>query len=421
MDGRHKSYVELGERSRVPDKAADERSRCQSSDEDETWKRDVERATLGDGLIRKTITIRQTNIIRFDLEDKDLRIRYLKELENGIQLLLLRHREIFKVEIKQDQYWLRQDYARTNLDREKKNLEVLQRDPNAAKIPWDKIFTPSGTAIAEAHNSPYNSQLSHVEMDDLWIDDNGYEYNEISTDMVASTPQRSLSRNGQPESSLIGLKGNSSLTVRKIGLDTIISIKEVHSRFEDIKRKATAYIDQWKKDDSHRAKKIAVLYPQKLRTYYCTPEHHLYHAHLSTFASLKEQLRLESILLTEIRKADVRMEIQQMMTAARQNEVDSFLQAIEQHVLAQIADVSAAQGTQGRTEALIYYLRRYDGRDDIRAPEQWDRVSGATTLELLGKADDMLRRWREEDKHLGKRVEDMVKGEDLGTAEGTAV
>ncbi|KAI4123535.1 MAG: hypothetical protein LQ341_007186, partial [Variospora aurantia] len=126
---------------------------------------------------------RQLDIIRFNIQDEAERARQLLALEEGVRWLLLRHREFYKAEIRQDQYWLRQDYARTNAVRELQNGQVLKRHPEAANLPLDEfkdldeIFSET-IAPENQHSYPTSKpKLLQVETEDLFIDEESYEYN----------------------------------------------------------------------------------------------------------------------------------------------------------------------------------------------------------------------------------------------------
>lgn len=104
-------------------------------------------------------------------------------LKKGLKGFLDRHRQYYRLEISMDQYWLRQDYCRTNMARESINLQVLRRNPNAAKIPWDKIHDRNyqvgeGILSEEGQDSQTGEmpKLLQVDEDDLFT---SKEYQEI--------------------------------------------------------------------------------------------------------------------------------------------------------------------------------------------------------------------------------------------------
>ncbi|KAL9005299.1 MAG: hypothetical protein Q9188_001925 [Gyalolechia gomerana] len=393
---------------------------------------------------------RQIDFLTFDLKDKEQRIRQLMALGEGIRLLLLRHREISKVEIRQEQYWLRQDYARTNLVRELKNREVLKRDPNAAKIPWSKMMSKSDEAPTEEQETYEEDerQLFKVEKEDLWIDEDEYEYDSSLVNESFFSKQSSVADKKDPlnhqkrESSTVTIKTRESspdtIKTRESSCDTIkeeltqenfaqaitksearletpttpsqlhlgpkIAIKEVLARFEDIKAKAAEHINRWNEEDTLRADRFTAVHPNKKHSgkCSCTPEQRLYHSYLDAAFDPPRQLRIEAEFQCQIRETDTRKEIQQSMTTDRQEEVDFLIRAIENHIPAQIADLEKVQGVDGRLKALVTYLRRYDGREDLQAPKDDDdgrtRVSASLTFEMLKKVDSTLERWRKEDE-----------------------
>ncbi|KAI4117308.1 MAG: hypothetical protein LQ338_007573, partial [Usnochroma carphineum] len=327
---------------------------------------------------------RQLDLIHFNLKDGGERIRQLMALEEGVRWLLVRHRELSKAEIRQEQYWLRQDYARTNMVRELRNLEVLRKDSNAAKIPWSAASDPDYTIGEGVRPLDGNSQadegpkLLQIDKEDLWIDEDMYEYNiptfhkslfkteatlddekkllgydekESSPDTVRdlslgtlkeSSPDtvRELSLDTIRESSADTIKGepasSSPLTVittpnsvppstTQIHLTRLIPLEEILSRFEAIKHKATTYTHSWALEDRSRSDRIAAIYPQQQPPHQgkccCTPEHRLYHASLdAAFHPPLQQMHIEALLQAETRKTDMGRALQEKTTTERQVE-----------------------------------------------------------------------------------------------------
>ncbi|KAL8710188.1 MAG: hypothetical protein Q9225_007335 [Loekoesia sp. 1 TL-2023] len=364
---------------------------------------------------------RQLNLINFDLKDKENRIQQLRALEEGIRLLLVRHREYSKMEIKQDQYWLRQDYARTNIVRMLENEDMVRNSPKGKE--------PEG--------------LKETEKVDPWVDTDTYEYSTSASIYQSDLEKETTPGNdghGFPESfeqklltgaveqhegitneisseAIIIRTETSSKNPtqsRRLHLGPIIDIEEILNRFNDIRTKAAEYMNQWDEEDTLRSQKYAAIYPkqQDARNYCCcTPEHRLYHRYLDAAFDSGKKLQIEAELQVQIRKSDIQKELQETMTTNRQRDVDFLLQTIENHIPAQIQDIKTAMGVEGRLKALVAYLMKYDGRDDLQAVGEGDRFSAALTMELLSMVDAMVERWGNEDASMEKMVEEVLMGE----------
>lgn len=402
---------------------------------------------------------RQLDIIRFNIQDEAERARQLLALEEGVRWLLLRHREFYKAEIRQDQYWLRQDYARTNAVRGLQNGQVLKRHPEAAKLPLDEfkdldeIFSET-IAPENQHSYPTSKpKLLQVETEDLFIDEEDYEYNAYASsdmDIKGKGPERDQNllnlaeqesspevvRSLSPETVWMASPDNvkhettvptpsnidispSSTTPRlttlvKIQLGRLITLPEVLSRFEDIKEKASAYSRDWDLEDSLRGVTIASLYPKPLEARCCcTEEHRLYRSLIDAIFDPSQYMHIECLLAAEIRKTELRREIQEDFTAERREEVDSILHAFEAHIEAQMLDLQTVQGSEGRAKALAEYLRRYDSRADLQEPEDLNRISKAVTVELLGQVDTMAERIGRESEEIEMMIEKLIELESL--------
>ncbi|KAL8843504.1 MAG: hypothetical protein Q9170_000008 [Blastenia crenularia] len=374
---------------------------------------------------------RQLELITFDLKDKEHGIRQLRMLEDGIRSLLVRHREISKAEIRQAQYWLRQDYARTNMIRELYNEEIQRQNRNATKVSLSKLLGQNGETSEDGHPKPVK-----VEKEDLWIDDEEYEHfgslldrslfkRGSSTDdrqtPVKNSERGSFSNTAEElltnnvfSRALIRSQSESQpknpTSPNKLRLGPIIDIDEVFSRFDDIKAKAAEYMSDWDDEDILRADNFIALYPRLHGKCCCTFEHRLYHAFQDAAFLPSQQMSIEANLKFEMRRSDLRKDLQEQMTTERQGEVGLLLQAIENHIPAQVSDIRSAVGVAGRTKALVAYLKKY-GRDDFQDSEVGVWVSTALTLDLLRKVDAMLERWGDEDAGMEKRIKEILQGE----------
>ncbi|KAL8656002.1 MAG: hypothetical protein Q9210_000538 [Variospora velana] len=402
---------------------------------------------------------RQLDIVRSKIQDEAERARQLLALEEGVRWLLLRHREFYKAEIRQDQYWLRQDYARTNAVRELQNAQVLKKHPEAAELPLDEIkdldeIFREVTAPENQHSHPTSkAKLLQVETEDLFIDEEDYEYNvyassdmdikgkgperdqnllnlaeqELSPDVVRSlspdtvrvaSPHDVQHETTIPTPSIVDINPASSTprltTLVKIQLGRLITLPEVLSRFEDIKEKASAYSRDWDLEDSLHGETIASLYPKPLgASCSCTEEHRLYSSLIDAIFDPSQYMHIECLLSAEIRKSELRSEIQGNVIAERREEVDAILHAFQAHIEAQMSDLQTVQGSEGRAKALAEYLRRYDSRTDLQEPEDLNRISKAVTAELLGQVDRMAERIGRESEDIEMRIEELIELESL--------
>ncbi|KAL8962366.1 MAG: hypothetical protein Q9193_001208 [Seirophora villosa] len=411
---------------------------------------------------------RQLDIVRLDLRHNEERARQLREVEEGVGLLLLRHREFYKAEIRQDQYWLRQDYAREKAVRELRNAQVLRKGPDAAKLALDEIgnldeaLLEEATAPENQHSHPASKfKLLKIDRDDLFIDEEDYEYSACASsdwDFKGNSPEtdQKLLNLGEQEPSSDAVRESSPDTVReaspgtvkeaspdtvkdeptastpsimdlspassipkltgpvKVRLRRLITLSEVLSRFEDIKQKASTYSRDWDREDSLREETSASLNPKPGGAKCCcTNEHRLYNSLLDAAFDPLRQMHIESLLQVEIRKSEFRRVLQGNVTAERREEVDAILRAFDAHIETQMLDLQAVQGAEGRLKALVEYLRRYDSRTDLQEPEELNSVSKAMTVELLEQVSAMMERIGREHEGIEMGIEEMVKVESL--------
>ncbi|KAI4093203.1 MAG: hypothetical protein LQ344_003030 [Seirophora lacunosa] len=403
---------------------------------------------------------RQLDIVRFDLRHNEERAGQLRAVEEGVRWLLFRHREFYKAEIRQDQYWLRQDYARTNAVRELKNAQLLRKSPDAARLALDEIgdldkaLLEEATAPENQHSHPAGKfKLLQVDSDDLFIDDEDYEYSACASsdwDFKGKGPEtdQKLLNLGEQEPSSDAVRESSPDTVREASPDTVkdeptastpsimdlspasstpkltgpvrvqlgrlITLSEVLSRFEDIKQKASTYSRDWDREDSRREETSASLHPKpRGAPCCCTDEHRIYNSLLDAAFDPLRQMHLESLLQVEIRKSELRRVLQENVTAERREEVDAILCAFDAHIEIQMIDLQTVQGAEGRLKALVEYLRRYDSRTELQEPEDLNRVSKAVTVDLLEQVDAIKERIGREHEGIEMGIEEMVRAESL--------
>ncbi|KAL8927843.1 MAG: hypothetical protein Q9172_001216 [Xanthocarpia lactea] len=278
---------------------------------------------------------RQLHLINIDLADRQVQTAQLTALEEGVQGLLLRHRELAKAGVRQEQYWLRQDYARTDQVRWLQNVHIRKE---CRKISTSDAF---GAILGKCEEWA-------VDAEDLYIDEDVYEFRHL---------------------------------------------EEVLSRFEDFKKRAAALIDEWEDEDATRGSKIDAVYPwaNQRSCCACTAEQKLFHKY-QNFGSTPVYADLEAAMF----RSDRGMEEQPITTADRGVEIERMLRLFDDHVSSQIVDLEAARGGDGRRKAFVTYLRRYDWQLDLQVDVEDGHPSAGRTLDLLRETDNMLQSWADE-------------------------
>ncbi|KAL8646167.1 MAG: hypothetical protein Q9226_006986 [Calogaya cf. arnoldii] len=341
---------------------------------------------------------RQLNLINANLGDLQTQMAQLHALEEGVQQLLLRHRELAKEKPKKEQYWLRQDYARTDKIRWLHNLDIRKRNERRAR----KItLNRKGPVAGNSSLDPGWEQEIPIETDDLYIDEDVYEFplclpEEPSSDLQCITPAQSDSQKENTQDPHPVLK----TTPSGIRRGQYLTLDEVLDRFEDLKSRAAILINEWEDEDDKRASKIDAVYPViNHGSCACTAELKLYHKY-KNIGSPQVYADLEAQML----QSDIRILQQLKTTADRGLEIETLLRSFDGHISSQIADLETAYGREGTRKAFIGYLRRYDLQIDLRVQvEDGGHPSQARTEELLQKTDDMLEQWKDE-KTLGQKA-----------------
>lgn len=166
---------------------------------------------------------------------------------------------------------------------------------------------------------------------------------------------------------------------------------------------------QWDEEDAARMSRITAAHPQPFQgECCCTPEHRLFHTALN-FGF--HQVSAESSLRAEVFKSDLWREQQLAVTADRDFEVNRLLHEINEHTADQICDLETTLGTEGKGEALVAYLKRYQQRDDLQVRGRKTHPSAALTSKLLAKTDAMLQRWTHENATRKQRFDEMLRKE----------
>ncbi|KAI4246500.1 MAG: hypothetical protein L6R40_001863 [Gallowayella cf. fulva] len=341
---------------------------------------------------------RQLQLINAHLRDVQVQMAQLNALEGKLELLLLRHREFGKAEIRYEQYWLRQDYARTDQVRQLRNDAVGRRERmNRGKIV--KVERALTADSKETTQDYHTEVLVPVDAEDLGLDDEIYEFRLCASDDLASGGQHipkikdasSTQVKGEPQTVL-------KTTIDDIRQGQYLTLEQVLERFEDFKTRAAALMAQWDDEDDARGRKLDAIYPQVNRANcVCTAEQKLYHRCINV-GNPQAYVELDA----EIFRSDVQVKEQQAMTAARGFEIGELLRSLDDHMKSQMSDLVVALRGEGRRKALVTYLARYD-HVDLRV-ELGGYASEARTGELLQKTDGMLERWANEDTSRGFAV-----------------
>ncbi|CAL8576919.1 hypothetical protein XPA_002781 [Xanthoria parietina] len=348
---------------------------------------------------------RQLDLITNHLQDLQTQTAQLAAFEKGVRQLLQRHRELAKGGLKKEQYWLRQDYAWTDQMKRWYNLDVRERN---ARRQRDIALNGKGkSAVGDDGVLPDWEKEIPVDGEDLYVDEDVYEFRlrvsgKPSSESQCTPEGTSGSQNDGPQTVL-------KITLHDIRKHDFLSLDEVLNRFEDFKARAAILRTQWQDEDDKLASKIHAVYPQLSipSACACTTELELYHRYQDSGSR-----RVHSDLEAERLKSDGRMDSQRMITAQRGREIELLLRSLDEHVGRQVADLEAVFGKEGTGKALVAYLARYDPEIDLGVKvEDGGYPSEALTVELLGRADEILERWAVEDVLRGK---DDVCGEFSG-------
>ena len=285
------------------------------------------------------------------------------------------------------------------------NLDVRERN---ARRQRDIALNGKGkSAVGDDGVLPDWEKEIPVDGEDLYVDEDVYEFRlrvsgKPSSESQCTPEGTSGSQNDGPQTVL-------KITLHDIRKHDFLSLDEVLNRFEDFKARAAILRTQWQDEDDKLASKIQTVYPQLSipSACACTTELELYHRYQDSGSR-----RVHSDLEAERLKSDGRMDSQRMITAQRGREIELLLRSLDEHVGRQVADLEAVFGKEGTGKALVAYLARYDPEIDLGVKvEDGGYPSEALTVELLGRADEMLERWAVEDVLRGK---DDVCGEFSG-------
>ncbi|KAL8671077.1 MAG: hypothetical protein Q9224_007639, partial [Gallowayella concinna] len=120
---------------------------------------------------------RQLDLVNANLRDVQKQMVQLTALEEGVQQMLIRHREFAKAEIRHEQWWLRQDYARTDEARRLKNVEVYYKQRESERK--GKMVKRERESTVESGETVQGGDewvMVPVEEEELYFDDEVYEF-----------------------------------------------------------------------------------------------------------------------------------------------------------------------------------------------------------------------------------------------------
>ncbi|KAL8808295.1 MAG: hypothetical protein Q9182_000115 [Xanthomendoza sp. 2 TL-2023] len=347
---------------------------------------------------------RQLDLVNAHVHDLQEQMVQLTALEEGIEKLLIHHREFSKAEIRHGQWWLRQDYARTNEAWRLKNIEVYYKQEERERKGW--LIRAERETKVEGDETVQGDEwgLFLVDKEDLYLDDEVYEFPLCGFENGGhGAPKVKDDFSTQEEKKEIS--GGLKATFDDLRQGRCLTLEEVFDRFEDLRFRAATLKVQWEDEDAARRSKIDAIYPLLDRdSCVCTAEQKLYHKCLN-FGSPQVHADLEA----EVFRSDVWLGQQQAVTADRGSEIQELLRSFDGHLKGQNSELSAALGGEGIRKALVKYLRRYDQQINLPIQEEDSYPSETLTLDLVRKADDMLQRWAVEDASRSVRFADICR------------
>ncbi|KAI4106609.1 MAG: hypothetical protein L6R37_002110 [Teloschistes peruensis] len=276
-------------------------------------------------------------------------------LSKALEDMLARHREIFKTDLNQEKYWLRQQYARMISSRAQKNRKLHMDAEKERRI-------VNGTGKKEG--TQVGVEFMQVDRDDLWVDPEPSEFL-VDEDLDALSNFEA------------------------------INTEKVLSRLEDLKRRAAAMMRDWAAEDAALANLMGARYPGPKPT---DDRYSDFGAYLVGGGSAEK---------AEVLRCDVWADLQQAVVSDRITEISEVLLEIRQHFYKQMGEIEAAQGGEGRRRALFSYLKRYEDGLGLQYPERFP-ASADTTWIILAKAKAMIGGWEGKEVAIKRRFDDMV-------------
>ncbi|KAL8988307.1 MAG: hypothetical protein Q9169_008577, partial [Polycauliona sp. 2 TL-2023] len=199
---------------------------------------------------------RQLYLVNADLKDLHVRMVQLNALENGVQELLLRHRELANKELRKEQYWLCQDYARTDRIRWLHNLDIRKRKQRrrfGIIVSRDEALNTENCSV-----DPDREEELPVEEDDLDMDEEIYEFPLCVSEKsdLEVLPSRKDAASDSPTGDANESRPSLKTTLNGIRRGQYLTLEEVLDRFEDFKHRAYTLIHKWDDEDEARASRV---------------------------------------------------------------------------------------------------------------------------------------------------------------------
>ena len=365
---------------------------------------------------------RQQQLVQADLENREAQTQQVARLEEGIQALVIRDREIQKAELRAEQYWLRQDYARIDNVRKLTNLDLQKKARRLERVAKVK------RRMGNEEMPDEQIKFLEVDVDDLWIDTDDYALPPSPANDASQgtfTLGGSLKNGGDDQQTALPMlnkttaalvpystnamvkHGKDNQETEYVSLGTILTIDEIHARFADMRSRAMEIMDRWAQEDDARAVAFGNAQPQPAdEDCACTAEHRLYHKCLDFGIG---QMFAESELQAQLFRSDLWRKQEQTVTADRETEVSGILQEVEKHIASQILDLGTIASREGTRDALLAYLRRYEGREYHLLPSQTSLVSRTATSNLVAGTQALLEGWVRQNETRKKRFEEMLR------------
>ncbi|KAL8970051.1 MAG: hypothetical protein Q9183_001702 [Haloplaca sp. 2 TL-2023] len=366
--------------------------------------------------------MRQLRLVQADLDNKEAQTQQLARLEQGIRALVVRDREIQKTELRAEQYWLRQDYARIDNVRKLTNLDLQMKARRLERANKVKRRTGNGEMSVE------QIRFLEVDEDDLWIDTDDYALppspaedpsqgtltiggplKHVGDDQWTASPmsERTTAALVPYSTNEMVEHGNDTQKTEYVSLGTILTIDEIHARFADMQSRAAEIMDRWAQEDAVLAVAFTnAQLPPANEVCACTPEHRLYHKCLDFGIG---QMFPESELHAQVFRSNLWMKQEQTVTADREAQVSGILREVEKHIASQMSDLGTIGSREGTRDALLAYLRRYEGREYDQLPCQTALVSSTATSNLVAGTKALLEGWVRQDGTREKRFKEMLR------------
>ncbi|KAL9577349.1 MAG: hypothetical protein Q9212_006418 [Teloschistes hypoglaucus] len=297
----------------------------------------------------------QRQLVRAGHRNEERLTKEVITLSKALEDMLARHREIFKTDLNQEKYWLRQQYARMISAKAQKNRKLhmdAEKDRRIVKGTGEKEGTQD------------RIEFMQVDRDHHWVD-----------------PKLSEFLDDEDLDALANFEA--------------INTEKVLSRLEDLKRRAAATMRDWAAEDAGLVNLMGAGSPGPEPT----------DDRFSDFSTFPVGGGPDE--KAEVLRCDMWANLRQAVVSDRILEISEVLLEIRRHLSKQMSETEAAQGGEGRRRALFSYLKRYEDGLDLQLPERVP-ASADTTWIILAKAKAMIEGWEGKEVATKGRFEDTV-------------